>query len=119
MSFFQIVSLILFIILLFVPIATFYKLQNKFNGFTLFTFSVALSFIIMSSLVILRWYSYDLYLDYQISFLDRDSDGVWSNIEQASWSQEERKYYDIYFADGGRNVFAVLCFLYFHSYIQY
>ncbi len=110
MSLFQIVSIILFIILLFIPIATFYKLRNRFNGFTLFTFSIALSFIIMSGLVIIRWYCYDLYLEYQISFLDRDGDGIWSNIEQASWSQEERKYHDKYFADGGRNVFAIFMF---------
>jgi len=110
MSLFQIISIIVFVILLFVPIYIFHKLRYKYNGVTLFTFSIFLSVIIMSSVVILRWYSYDLYLDYQVSFLDRDGDGIWSNIEQATWSNKEKEYHHLYFSDGGRNVFAIFMF---------
>jgi hypothetical protein len=64
----------------------------------------------MSTIVIFRWYIYDLYLDYQVSFLDRDNDGMWSGVEQETWSEEEIKYYNAHFADGGRNVFAIFMF---------
>ena len=110
MSLFQIFSIILFIILLFIPIFIFHQLRYKFNSFTLFTFSIFISFILMSTIVIFRWYIYDLYLEYQVSFLDRDGDGIWSREEQEAWSEDEIKYYDTHFADGGRNVFAVLIF---------
>lgn len=110
MLLFKIVSIGLFIIALLVPIFVFYKLRTNFTGFTLYTYSIFISFFIMSSIAILRWYGYDLYIDYQISFLDYDGDGVWSSLEQSTWSDEENKYRDIYFNDGGRNVFALVIF---------
>ena len=110
MSPFQIYSILLFGLTLYIPIYVFMKIRNNFNGLALFTFSIFLSVILMSTIMILRWWFYDLYLDYQISFLDLDHNGIWTPEETATWSTKEKGIYHAYFADGGRNVFAIFMF---------
>ena len=47
-------------------------------------------------------------LDLISQSLDRDGDGVFSPEEEASWTDSEKRAYDMHIADGARNVFGYL-----------
>jgi hypothetical protein len=110
MSAFQIYSIALFICTLLIPFYTFNKLHDKFNGMSLFTFSIFISVISMSIIIILRWYFYDFYLEYHLSILDYNHDGIYTPEETSNWNDTDKKIYTTYIADGGRNVFAFIMF---------
>lgn len=61
----------------------------------------------MSLTVICLWWFLDNALVDHLQALDRNGDGIWSESEQASWSERERAYYQLALDDGARNLFAL------------
>lgn len=106
----QIIQIITFLVLLMMPLICCVFVGKRFQGFSGLAISVVAAALIMSSLVLIQWLSYDWYLEQQITPLDRNGDGFWTNDERATWTDQDRKNMEVYFGDGGRNVFALMIF---------
>lgn len=61
----------------------------------------------MALLVACLWWLLDEALIEHLQSLDRDGDGSWSAAEESGWSERERAYFEMAFADGARNLFAL------------
>lgn len=61
----------------------------------------------MALLVVCLWWLLDAALIEHLQSLDRDGDGSWSSAEESGWSDRERAHFQMAFADGARNLFAL------------
>jgi hypothetical protein len=110
MTFGQLMQIAILIALLSVPIVVCFGIRKRLQGVKGFALAVVISAALMSGAVIIQWVGYDWYLEQQIAPLDRNSDGVWTPDEEATWTKEDKRNMDAYFGDGGRNVFAAIIF---------
>ncbi|ELP5730762.1 hypothetical protein ABMX92_18250 [Vibrio vulnificus] len=72
------------------------------------SFIVSWGFMVLAVFVL--WLGYDLYISYKMGLLDIDGDGMWSNQEMESWTEDDHNTMKRHFGDGGRNVFALFIF---------
>lgn len=110
MSLEQMIYLVIAMLLLLVPLLLCYLLRKRSKGALAFMILVGMSAFIMSSVVIAQWAAFNWSLESKIETLDRDGNGVWSQQETDTWTEEDHKNMDTYIGDGGRNVFAVIIF---------
>ncbi|KZN14894.1 hypothetical protein [Marinomonas sp. TW1] len=110
MSVEQMVYAVIALLLLLVPLCLSSLVRKRSKGVLAFITVVGMSAFIMSSVVIAQWAAFNWSLESKIETLDRDGNGVWSQQETDTWTEEDHKNMDAYIGDGGRHVFAVIIF---------
>lgn len=91
-----------------IPLITTAIVRKRFSGMAAFGLIVVVSFLLMSGLIMAKWWVHHWSLEQQIAPLDRDGDGFWSAAEKATWTEQDHQNMAAYMGDGGRNVFAIL-----------
>ena len=106
----QIIGLLCYLCIFFIPVLACTLIRRRGIGFKYWLLSFVLSWVVMVITVLALWFGYDCYLSYKMSLLDTNSDGIWSNQEMESWTEDDHNTMNRYYGDGGRNVFAVFIF---------
>ena len=110
MSLEQMIYIGIALLLLLVPLLLCYLLRKRSKGALFFIIIVGLSAFIMSGVVIAHWAGFNWVLESKIATLDRNGDGIFSQQETDTWTEEDHRNMDVYIADGGRNGFVFIMF---------
>ena len=110
MEFKLIINFLIWICIFSAPVFICFLIRKRSIRFRAWLTSFVISWGIMAVTVFALWLGYDLYLSYKMGLLDIDGDGIWSNQEMESWTEEDHNIMKRYYGDGGRNVFAVFIF---------
>jgi len=110
MSLEQMIHLVIAVLLLLVPFCLCYLLRRHSRDAQAFLTLVGLSAFIMSGVVMAHWAGFNWVLESKIAALDRNGDGIWSQQETDTWTEEDHRNMDAYIVDGGRNGFVFIMF---------
>lgn len=75
----QVIGLLFYICIFFVPVLACILIRRKWVGFKAWMCTFILAWGIMAFAVLASWLGYDWYLSYEMSQLDTNGDGAWSD----------------------------------------